>query len=130
MEGELLFTGSGGRVPDDGGPVHPRAEDVVPSLIPFQGKYRPLVLAQGLLLLSIGVPDSAIIIINAGILTYCQQLPGVTVVAAGCEKLSVTVPVQAGDVFVAGDLLPLHLYAVLQHLHCRLPTLSSSYFML
>ena len=64
VEGELLFAGSRGRVPDDGRPVHTRAEDVVPGLIPFQSKYRPFVLAQSLLLLSIGVPDSGIRIIN------------------------------------------------------------------
>ena len=61
MEGELLFAGSRGRVPNNGGPVHPRTEDVVPSLVPFQSKYRPLVLAQHRLLLSISVPDSEII---------------------------------------------------------------------
>ena len=60
MEGELLLAGSRGRVPDNGGPVHPRAEDVVPGLIPFQSKYRPFVLAQSLILPSIGVPDSEI----------------------------------------------------------------------
>ena len=63
VEGELLFAGSRGGIPDDGGSVHPGAENVVPGLVPFQSKYRPFVLTQSLLLLSIGVPDPGIIII-------------------------------------------------------------------
>ena len=65
VEGELLFAGSRGGIPDDGGSVHPGAENVVPGLVPFQSKYRPFVLTQSLLLLSIGVPDPGIIMIEA-----------------------------------------------------------------
>ena len=65
MEGELLLAGARSGVPDDGRPVDPRTQDVVPSLVPFQSKYRPFVLAQSLLLLPIGVPDSGIRKINS-----------------------------------------------------------------
>ena len=61
MEGELLLAGSRSGVPDDGRPVDPRAQDVVPSLVPLQSKDRPLVLTKSLLLLAVGVPDSEIV---------------------------------------------------------------------
>ena len=61
MEGELLLAGARSGVPDDGRPVDPRAEDVVPGLVPLQSKDRPLVLTKSLLLLAVGVPDSEIV---------------------------------------------------------------------
>jgi len=45
VEGELLLAGAGVGVPDDGGAVHARREDVLPVLVPLQGKDGALVLA-------------------------------------------------------------------------------------
>ena len=46
--------------------------------------------------------------------------PREAVVAARSQQVAVTIPIQRCDVLVGGHLLPLHLDAVLQHLHMRI----------
>ena len=106
VEGELLLAVPGGRVPDYGRPVHARTQNKVPRLIPLEREDRTLVLTESLLQLACGGPD-----------------PGVAVITAGGQQVAVTIPVQRGHVLVAWNLLPLHLDAVLQHLHRGLPAL-------
>ena len=106
VKGKLLLAVPRGSVPDDGGPVHSSTQDEVACLVPFQSKDWSLVLAKCFLQLSCGGPD-----------------PGIAVVTTSCQQVPVTVPVQAGHVLVAGDLLSLHFDAMLQHLHSSLSTL-------
>ena len=65
MECKLLLAVPRGRVPDDGGPVHPGTQDKIARLVPLQREYRPLVLPESFLQLASGGPYPGIAVVTS-----------------------------------------------------------------